>query len=116
MAELRRHPHIASRDSQAYGVEARQRAYRQRRPQTNAVLAACMADWLRRQNKHARAPGYAFRAPPTPLPEASSKQLDRIDARIAAAAELPRELHEADQIEWTDVHPLAAYEMAFRDD
>ena len=52
MAELRGHPRIASCDSQAYGVQARQSAYKQRRPKTNAFLAACMTDWLRQQNQH----------------------------------------------------------------
>ena len=116
MAELRGYPRIASCDSQAYGVQARQTAYRQRRPKTNALLAACMTESLRQQNKHASAPGFAFRAPRTPLPEARARLLDPIEARIAAASKQLRELHEAGEIDWNTVHPSAAYEMAFLDD
>ena len=36
--------------------------------------------------------------------------------RITAAMEHLREVHEDGEIEWTDVSPQTAYEMAFLDD
>jgi hypothetical protein len=39
-----------------------------------------------------------------------------VEARIAAAAEELRRLQESGEIGWTDLSPLAAYQMAFLDD
>jgi hypothetical protein len=39
-----------------------------------------------------------------------------VEARIAAAAEELRRLHESGEIGWTDLSPLAAYQMAFLND
>jgi hypothetical protein len=39
-----------------------------------------------------------------------------VEARIPAAAEELRRLHESGEICWTDLSPLAAYQMAFLDD
>ena len=38
------------------------------------------------------------------------------EARIADAAELLRHLHEAGEIGWANLSPLAAYQIAFLDD
>jgi hypothetical protein len=39
-----------------------------------------------------------------------------IEARVAAAMEHLRELHETGEIEWTDVSQLSAVQMAFMND
>jgi hypothetical protein len=50
------------------------------------------------------------------MPQPQSYQVEPVDARIAEAAAHLRTLHEAGEIDWSDVHPLAAFEMAFIDD
>jgi len=40
---------------------------------------------------------------------------NEIEARIAAAMEDLRDLHEAGEIDWTNLSPQAAYEFAFLD-
>ncbi|MGA9867267.1 MAG: hypothetical protein WBQ75_12620 [Acetobacteraceae bacterium] len=75
-----------------------------------------MEGWLRRQASHASEGGCVFHAPTTPPPEAPAAHADLIEARTERAAERLRELHEAGEIDWTDVSPLAAYKMAFMDE
>lgn len=115
MAAVRGHPRIASVDSQAYGTGARREAWRTGRPKSDAFLARHMTAWYRQQEAALAAPGYVFCPPPAP-PPVPAAPVHPFAARVAAAAERLRELHEAGEIEWSGVSPLAAYEMAFTDD
>ena len=56
--------------------------------------------------------------PPTRTYASAAKDAPKgdIETRIAVAMEHLRVLHEDGEIEWTDVSPQAAYEMAFLDD
>lgn len=109
------HPRVASADSQAYGVSARQDARKARTSKTDAILAGVMTRWYRQQMATIAVP------PPMPLlrnwptlPPAAPD--DAIETRIAAAMEHLRALHECGEIEWTDLSPQTACEMAFLDD
>jgi hypothetical protein len=109
------HPRVASADSQAYGVAARQNARKARTSKTDAMLAGTMAHWYRQQMATITAP------PPMPLsrdwptlPPAAPG--DAIETRIAAAMEHLRTLHECGEIDWPNLTSQAAYEMAFLDD
>jgi hypothetical protein len=116
MAAVRGHPRIASVDSQAWGVTARQQAHRERRSKTDFYLAAAMQDWYQRQIRQLQAPGFAFNPPAADAEIEPHASLGAIEARIADAAEQLRRLHETGELDWSDVSPLAAYELAFVDD
>lgn len=75
-----------------------------------------MERWLRQQRALIERPGYAFRTPKTVLPVIEARSPSEIESRIAGAAEQLRALHEAGEIEWTDLNPQAVYEYAFLDD
>jgi hypothetical protein len=115
MAAVRGHPRIASCDSQAYGLAARHQARKDRCAKTDAMLAATMANWYRTQRQALDRPDFTFR-PPVPAPMAAATKITSVEARIAAAAEELRRLHESGEIGWTDLSSLAAYQMAFLDD
>lgn len=113
--ELAQHPRVASVDSQAYGVAARQRAMRSGTSKTNCFTAAVMRDWygaqraaLNRSDRHARPVNGALDLAP---PSSGDAFLARIER---AAAEL-RALHEDGEVEWTDLNPLRALELAALD-
>lgn len=109
------HPRVASADSQAYGVAARQTARKARVSKSDALLADVMARWHEQQMA-----GISAAPPAPPAREWPSHcavgPRSSIEARIAAAMETLRELHECGEIEWTDMSPQAAYESAFLDD
>ena len=118
MAAVRGHPCIASCDSQAYGIAARRAARKSGRAKTDAMLAATMGDWYRAQRRALEQPDFIFRPPfpgmvhkPAPAPAMHRA----IEARIADAAEALRRLHETGEVDWSDLSPLAAYQMAFLD-
>ena len=74
-----------------------------------------MADW------HARQVEAIASLPPVPLQKdwparAIAVPTDRIEARIAAAMEDLRALHEEGEVDWQNVNPITALEMAFLDD
>jgi len=81
----------------------------------DAMLAATMADWYRTQRQARDRPDFTFR-PQVRAPMPAATMITSVDARIAAGAEELRRLHESGEIGWTDVSPLAAYQMAFLDD
>ena len=54
--------------------------------------------------------------PPAATPTEATAAKSAIEARIAAAMDQLRELHEFGEIDWIDVSPQAAYEMAFLGD
>ncbi len=109
------HPRVASADSQAYGVAARQTAYRTRTSRSNRALAEMMSSWYQQQ---LAAISHVRPMPPTPRwePDGPAEPDNPADARIAAAMEELRELHEAGEIDWQDLSLQAALEMAFMDD
>ena len=115
IAVAAQHPLTASADSQAYGVAARHDARKARASKSDAMVAITMARWYKQQLAAiaARPPLPSSRSWPS-QPDAAPK--NATDARFAAAAEHLRALHENGEIEWTDVSPLAAYEMAVLDD
>ncbi len=115
IAVAAQHPRVASTDSQAYGVAARQDARKARASKSDALVATTMARWHGQQIAaiSARPP-----LPPTRTYASAAKDAPKgdIETRIAVAMEHLRVLHEDGEIEWTDVSPQAAYEMAFLDD
>ncbi len=115
IAYAAQHPRVASTDSQAYGVAARQDARKARASKSDIMVATTMARWHEQQLAaiSARPPMPPSRPWPTP-DTAAPKSV--IEARIAEAMEQLRDLHEHGEIEWTQVSPQAAYEMAFLDD
>lgn len=115
MHALRDHPRVASVDSQAYGQAARRAAFAAGRSKTDAFLARHMAAFQRRQAALLAAPGRGARALfiPAALPDPPA---DPIGARVAAAADEMQALHEVGEVEWTDLHPLAALKWVFMDE
>ena len=115
IAYVAQHPRVASTDSQAYGVAARQDARKARASKTDAMVASTMARW------HAQQLATISSRPSLP-PQRDWKQpienptKSLVEARVCEAMEHLRALHECGEIEWTDVSALAAYEMAFLDD
>ncbi len=79
------------------------------------MLAAPMANWYRTQRQALDRPDFTFR-PPVRAPVSTATMITPVEARIAAAAEELRRLHESGEIGWTDLSPLAAYQMAFLND
>jgi hypothetical protein len=109
------HPRVASCDSQAYGVAARQDAWKERAPKSDRYVAGVMRRWYEEQMVVMRTPSTAIIRDDAPLPEAPSP-MSPFDERIAEAYEELRALHEAGEIAWSDVSPTCAYAMAFLDD
>ncbi len=120
MAVLHGHPRVASVDSQAYGTAARWAAHKGGFPKTNAYLAGVMAEWHGEQQRRLAEGGYAFRPPLTPLPPPAKAATGPVPpwmhARVEAAMEDLRALHEAGEVEWSDVSAQRAWEWAFMDD
>lgn len=87
----------------------------ERLAKTGAQLAAIMADWHHAQRRALDQPDFSFR-PPIAAAGPAAAMHPPIEARIADAAEALRRLHETGEIEWTDLSPLATYQMAFLDD
>lgn len=115
MHALRDHPRVASVDSQAYGQTARRAAFAAGQSKTDAFLARHMVAFQRRQVALLAELGQGARSPffPVALPESP---VDPIEARVAAAADELRALHETGEVEWGDLGPLSAYHWAFMDD
>lgn len=109
------HPRVASADSQAYGVAARQAARKAKTSKSDRILASVMERWYKQQMAGIAAmpPIAATGDWPSPAP---TRPTCPIEARVSAAKETLRELHECGEIEWTDLSAQAAYEMAFLED
>ena len=116
MAQVRGHPRIASVDSQAYGVRARQLALEGNHSKSEAFVASVMEGWYRDQAARLNRPGYRFREPTALLGLGCPVAANDPEEQIANSAELLRDLHEAGEIEWTDVNARWAYEMIGLDD
>ena len=112
MSAARTHPRVASCDSQAYGVTARQEARKRQCGKPDTLVAAVMEDWFAQQTTLMATKATVRR--PTSWPSRSKRiPPPEIDARVAAAMEQLRALHEAGEIDWGDVSPLHAFQMAF---
>lgn len=109
------HPRVASADSQAYGIAARQEALRNSTSKSDRFLANAMARWYAQQQLAIASRPPVPKAVEWPQTEPLS-QSDPIEARIVEAMEHLRDLHEQGEIDWQDVHAAAAFEMAFLDD
>lgn len=109
------HPRVASCDSQAYGVAARQYAWKARASKSDRYVAGVMRRWYEEQIAVMLAPATAIIRNNAPLPN-GALPMSPFDQRIAEAYEELRALHEAGEIAWSDVSPIRAYEMAFVDD
>lgn len=74
-----------------------------------------MAAFQRRQVALLGEPGSGRRTVPEPVafPHAPA---DPIEARVAAAAEELRQLHEGGELDWTGLHRGAALQWAFLDE
>lgn len=117
MEAVRAHPRVWGFDSQAYGVAARQDARKARASKSNAYLAAVMERWCERQRERLARPGFCFRAPLLPaIGERPPPTDDQIETRLAEAREELRELHEAGEVEWTDLSPLRLLEWIALDE
>jgi len=116
IAALRGHPRIASADSQAWGVHARQAALKAGHSKTDAFLACVMIGWYRRQIAALARPDFRLAPNPGCGPQPDTEPMSPIEARIAAAAEELRRLHESGELDWNAISPLDAYAFAFLDD
>ena len=116
MAAVRAHPRVASFDSQAYGVAARQNARKAGVRKTDAFVAREMERWYRRQRALLDAPEYRFRAPSAPARRDEPSPATALEARIAAAREELRELYEAGEVEWADLSPCRLLEWIALDE
>lgn len=119
MAELRGHDRIASVDSQAYGIRARQIALESDDKdfkKTEEFVASVMAGWYGEQIAHLAKIDYKFRFPNPQLCLGMRAYRNDIDRRVAEAAEAVRELVECGEMEFEDLNPLSALEFAFMDE
>jgi hypothetical protein len=108
-------PRVASCDSQAYGLAARQDALRLRISKTDRMLAGVMRDWYERQMAMLTAPPAVRALAPTWVdpPEIARSA---VEMRIAEAYDELRALHEDGELDWANLSPEAAYQFAFLDD
>ena len=106
------HPRVASADSQAYGIAARQDARKARTSKTDAMIAAVMTRWYRQQMRTiaASATGAKLADHSSGRPVKPDRGPHRRRQGTPALAARTRET------DWTDVSPQRAYEMAFLDD
>ena len=115
VSAARSHPRVASCDSQAYGVAARQKALKLRCGKPDTLVAGVMERWFEQQHAWV-SKDFPSRSPATWQPRLTRPAASLLEARVASAMEDLRTLHEAGEIEWSDLSPLTAYHMAFLDD
>ena len=115
MSAARSHPRVASCDSQAYGVAARQEALKLRCGKPDTLVAGVMERWFEQQCAWV-SKDFPSRSPATWQPRSTRPAASLPEARVASAMEDLRTLHEAGEIEWSDLSSLTAYHMAFLDD
>lgn len=104
-AALRRHPRIASLDSQAYGVRARRVAYEEGISKTDTFLADMMERWYVKLTDRLDAPGWQRRKAPKRMNGAGVTLMSELDFRIAAARERLRDLVANSELDHTDFSP-----------
>ena len=115
MSAARSHSRVASCDSQAYGVAARQKALKLRCGKPDTLVAGVMERWFEQQYAWV-SKDFPSRSPATWQPRSTRPAASLLEARVASAMEDLRTLHEAGEIEWSDLSSLTAYHMAFLDD
>ncbi len=115
MSAARSHPRVASCDSQAYGVAARQEALKLQCGKPDTLVAGVMERWIKQQYAWA-SKDFSSRPPAQWQPRTSRPAASLMEARVASSMEDLRTLHEAGEIEWSQVSPLTAFQMAFMDD
>lgn len=109
------HPRVASCDSQAYGMAARQDAWKARAAKSDRYVAGIMRRWYEQQRA-------AMRTPPSRPVVANGavaehpSPISPHEERIREAYEEMRALHETGEITWSELSPQLAYEMAFLDE
>lgn len=115
MQHAAKQSHVASCDSQAYGIAARHEAGRRRISKTDQFLARTMRDWYARQIRMATA-----LPPPQQLHTSAIAEVEpplgTHELRVNAAYDELRTLHEAGEIDWSNLSPQTAYEFAYLDD
>ena len=108
-------PRVASSDSQAYGVAARQDGWKARVPKSDRYVAAAMRRWYEQQTATMRTPPSQVILDDATTPEGASP-MSPLDERIRDAYEELRALHETGEVEWSQLSPQFALEMAFLDE
>lgn len=111
----RTHPRVASCDSQAYGVAARQEALKLRCGKPDTLVAGVMERWFEQQCAWV-SKDFPSRSPATWQPRLTCPAASLLEARVAYAMEDLRTLHEAGEIEWSALSPLMAYHRALLED
>jgi hypothetical protein len=115
-AELRHHPRVATVDSQAYGTKARVEAREAGISKTNRFLAQIMTEWYLKQVEALQAPAGENRHPPALLDLRMPPPLSPFEARLHRAREQMRELLEAGEIDWQQLHDESVLAFACEDD
>ncbi|MBD2745999.1 hypothetical protein IC232_04720 [Microvirga sp. BT688] len=115
-AELRHHPRVATVDSQAYGTKARVEAREAGISKTNQFLARIMTEWYLKQVEALQAPAGENRHPPALLDLRMPPPLNPLEARLHQAREQMRELLEAGEIDWQQLHDESVLAFAFDED
>ena len=109
------HSRVASCDSQAYGMAARQDAWKARAAKSDRYVAGIMRRWYEQQLATMRTPPSRPVLKDDAAPEHPTR-LAPYEERIRAAYEELRALHEAGELSWSQLSPQTAYEMAFLDE
>ncbi|MPR12224.1 DUF7221 family queuine tRNA-ribosyltransferase-like protein [Microvirga tunisiensis] len=115
-AELRQHPRVATVDSQAYGTKARVEAREAGMSKTNQFLAQIMTEWYLKQVEALQASAGENRHPPALLDLRMSPPLSPFEARLHRAREQMRELLEAGEIDWQQLHDESVLAFTCEDD
>ncbi len=115
-AELRQHPRVATVDSQAYGTKARVEAREAGISKTNQFLAQIMTDWYLKQVEALQASAGENRHPPALLDLRMPPPVSPLEARLHRAREQMRELLEAGEIDWEQLHDGSVLAFAFDED
>lgn len=112
---LRGHHRIASVDSQAYGMHARQEARKGGFSKSNAYLAGVMAEWWQAQLERLARPGWRETPSQDTLDLAPPPPACPVEQRIEAALEEMRELVAEDEMPPSMLR-LAALQWAYMED
>ena len=103
-------------DSQAYGTKARVEAREAGISKTNRFLAQIMTDWYLKQVEALQAPAGENRHPPALLDLRMPPPLSPLEARLHRARKQMRELLEAGEIDWQQLHDESVLAFAFDED
>jgi len=104
---------VATVDSQAYGTKARVEAREAGISKTNQFLAKIMTDWYLKQVQALQAPAGENRHPPALLDLRMPLPWSPFEAKLHRAREQMRELLEAGEIDWQQLHDEGVLAFAF---